>query len=133
MVMDLQFFGGRGASSGLYKSKTQSLEEYLWERRLSAPMSDYLIDKLRIPHGLTERQRKKFEKDADKARNEYFNKREAAIKEYNEKVKSGEILKPGKYDKLLKTARGHSDNPSVQAARRALAKRGIDWKTGRKK
>lgn len=133
MVMDLQFFGGRGASSGLYMHKTQSLDEFLGERRLSSPISDYLLDKMRIPHGFTERQRKQFLKDADKAREEYSNKREAAIKEYNEKVKSGEILKPGKYDKLLKTARGHSDNPSVQAARRALAKRGIDWRTGRKK
>lgn len=41
-------------------------------------------------------------------------------------------IMPEKYDKLLKTAKGHSDNESVQAARRTLAKRGIDWKTGKK-
>jgi hypothetical protein len=42
-------------------------------------------------------------------------------------VSSGKIKQPGKYDALIKTARGHEDNPSVQAARRALKKRGIAW------
>lgn len=32
----------------------------------------------------------------------------------------------------MRIAKGHSDNESVQAARRTLAKRGIDWKTGKK-
>ena len=84
-----------------------------------------MVDKMRIPHGMTQRQQKKLEKDAAKAREEYAAKRESAIKEYNQKVAS-------KYDKLLKTAKGHSDNESVQAARRTLTKRGIDWKTGKK-
>ena len=30
-------------------------------------------------------------------------------------------------DALIRTANGHEDNPSVQAARRVLDKRGIDW------
>jgi hypothetical protein len=29
-------------------------------------------------------------------------------------------------------AKGHPDNPSTQAARRALEKRGYNWKTGKK-
>ena len=91
-----------------------------------------MVDKMRIPHGMTQRQQKKFEKDAAKAREEYAAKRESALKEYNQKVASGQITQPGKYDKLLKTEKGHSDNESVQAARRTLTKRGIDWKTGKK-
>lgn len=64
--------------------KVQSLEQYLGKRGLNSPISDYMIDKMRIPHGLTRRQN----------------------------------------EKMLKEA--------TQAARRALAKRGIDWKTGKK-
>lgn len=125
--------GGRGSTSNLQsKSTKQSLEEFLGKRGLSSPISDYMVDKMRIPHGLTQRQQKQFERDATKAREEYAAKRESAIKEYNQKVASGKITQPGKYDKLLKTAKGHSDNESVQAARRTLAKRGIDWKTGKK-
>lgn len=122
--------GGRGGSSGIIKTK--SLDEYLGERGLRSPISDYMVDKMRIPHGMTARQNKQFLKDAERARTEYSNKRNAAIAEYNAKVDSGKIKQPGKYDKLLKTARGHEDNPSVQAARRTLKKRGIDWKTGKK-
>lgn len=122
--------GGRGGSSGIIK--TQSLDEYLGERGLRSPISDYMVDKMRIPHGMTARQNKQFLKDAEKSRTEYSSKRNAAIAEYNVKVESGKIKQPGKYDKLLKTARGHEDNPSVQAARRTLKKRGIDWKTGKK-
>ena len=122
--------GGRGGSSGM--AKAQSLDEYLGERGLSSPISDYMVDKMRIPHGMTARQNKQFLKEAEQARNDYSSRRNAAINEYNAKVESGKIKQPGKYDKLLKTARGHEDNPSVQAARRTLKKRGIDWKTGKK-
>lgn len=36
-------------------------------------------------------------------------------------------------EKSLCKAHGHPDNESTQAARRVLDKRGIDWKTGKKK
>lgn len=87
---------------------------------------------MRIPHGMTARQQKVFLKDADKARNEYAAKRDAAKKEYNDLVSRGRIKQPGKYDALINTANGHPDNPSTQAARRTLTKRGIDWRTGKK-
>ena len=35
------------------ESKVQSLDEYLGERGLSFPVSDFMLDKTRIPHGLT--------------------------------------------------------------------------------
>ena len=97
------------------ESKVQSLDEYLGERGLSFPVSDFMLDK-----------------DADIARNDYSKRRIAAINEYNAKVENGEIRKPSIIETSLKTAHGHEDNPSVQAARRMLEKRGIDWKTGKK-
>lgn len=124
--------GGRGNSSGL-SQQTMSLDEYLGTKGLSSPISDFMDDKMRIPHGLTQRQKKQLEKEASVARNEYAEKRQAAIAEYNSKVESGQIKQPSRIDSLVRQAHGHSDNPSVQAARKALEKRGIDWRTGKKK
>lgn len=114
------------------KVKVQSLDEYLGERGLSFPVSDFMLDKIRLPHGLTSRAEKRLHKEADIARNDYSRRRIAAINDYNTKVENGEIRKPTRIEALLKTAHGHEDNPSVQAARRILKKREIDWKTGEK-
>lgn len=128
--------GGRGSGSsrgggGAQPQKT-TLDEYLGTRGLSSPISDYMDDKIRNPHGMTERQKKKFQKDAAAAAVEYQKKRSAAIKEYQAGVKSGKIVEKSRIDVLLDRARGHEDNESTQAARRALKKRGINWKTGKK-
>ena len=42
----------------------------------------------------------------------------------------GEIVPKTIIERELDRAKGHPDNPSTQAARRILAKRGIDWETG---
>ena len=47
--------------------------------------------------------------------------------EYNEKVLKGEIRPPTRIEKLISIAKGHSDNESVQAARRILSKNNINW------
>lgn len=117
--------------SGVQPKKT-TLDEYLGARGLSSPISDYMDDKIRNPHGMTERQKKQFQKDAAAAADEYQKKRSAAIKEYQAGVKSGKIVEKSRIDVLLDRARGHEDNESTQAARRALKKRGINWKIGRK-
>ena len=122
--------GGAGRSGGLKPQKT-TLDEYLGARGLSSPISDYMDDKIRNPHGMTERQKKQFQKDAAEAADEYQKKRSAAIKEYQAGVKSGKIVEKSRVDVLLDRARGHEDNESTQAARRALKKRGINWKTGK--
>ena len=125
--------GGRGGNSGISgRVKVQSLDEYLGEKGLSSPMSDFMLDKVRIPHGLTSRAQERLRKEADAARNDYSRKRADAMNDYNSKVKNGQIRKPTRIESLIKTAHGHEDNPSVQAARRTLKKRGINWKTGRK-
>lgn len=112
--------------------KALSLEQYLGERGLSAPMSDYMFDKLKIPHGETQRQKNKREKEAINQLQSYHAKREAAVNEYNQAVQRGEIREPSTIERALIVAKGHEDNEAVRAARRILEKRGIDWRTGKK-
>ena len=64
------------------------------------------------------------QKEKDK---EWQRKRDELRQEYRNKVANGEIRPPGHIEKLIETARGHDDNPSVQAARRILKKRGLSW------
>lgn len=109
-----------------------SLDQFLAQHGVSAPISDYMFDKLRIPHGLTARQEQQLHKDAYNYATEYHNKRDAAIEEYERLVAEGKIRKPTIIEEALRKAHGHPDNPSVQAARRCLLKRGYDWKTGKK-
>ena len=125
---------GNGVNTSSEKSsiETQSLEEYLGERGLSSPVSNYNIDKTRIPHGETQRQRDARIKAGMKAENEYSEKRRAAIEEYNAKVEKGEIRVPSAIEKTIKKAQGYLDNPSVAAARRMAEKRGYDWISGEK-
>lgn len=59
---------------------------------------------------------------------EYQNRRTELRSEYNMLVRSGKIREPSIVEQLLKAAKGRSENESVKAARRALAKRGIDWR-----
>jgi len=54
-------------------------------------------------------------------------RREELRQEYQAKVASGEIRPPTRNESLLATARGNPDNASVQAARRLLEKKGINW------
>ena len=101
-----------------------TLKEYLGLQGLASPYSDYMIDKVKIPRGLTQRQQNKHNKQALKANEKYHARRDAAIKEYNEKVASGEIIPPTNVERYIKAAKGHPDNKSTQAAIRVLTKRG---------
>ena len=101
-----------------------TLKEYLGLQGLASPYSDYMIDKVKIPRGLTQRQQNKHDKQALEANEEYHTRRDAAIKEYNEKVASGEIIPPTNVERYIKAAKGHPDNKSTQAAIRVLTKRG---------
>lgn len=124
--------GGRGSSSASSSRVTvMSLEEYLGRKGVSSPLSGYMDDKMRIPHGETQRQTDRRQKEAAHARAEYEKKREAARAEYKALVDSGKVRPPTQVEKRLKVAQGRSENAAVQAARRVLTRRGIDWRTGK--
>lgn len=118
--------------------KKISLDEYLGLFGLASPVDDFMIDKMVIPRGLTQRQRKALHKENLKSSEDYHNRRNEAIKEYYDKLNKGEIIEPTFIEKTIKTASGHPDNPSVQAARRILHKRGYiqnekgEWENSRK-
>lgn len=111
----------------------KSLDEFLGERGLASPISDFMVDKIKVPRGLTLRKRKTLEKEAAEASQQYSKQRKAAVEEYNRLLSEGKIREPSNIERLLKVASGHEDNSATQAARRALEKRGVDWQTGIKK
>lgn len=53
-------------------------------------------------------------------------RRDATVERYRAAVARGEVTDPGsnRIERLLRTARGHPDNPSVQAARRIVERMG---------
>ena len=110
-----------------------SLNEFLGLRGFSSPVSDFMLDKVRLPHGLTLRQRHRLEKEAEQAELVYSTLRKAAIAEYRQLVTEGKIREPSRVELLMKTAHGHEDNPATHAARRVLTKRGVDWQTKKRK
>ena len=124
--------GGRGKSSMTSsRVKVMSLDEYMGLMGVGDPLSGYMDDKMKIPHGETQRQTERRQKEAAHARAEYDRKREEARTEYKALVDSGKVRPPTEMEKRLKIAQGRSENAAVQAARRVLTRRGIDWRTGK--
>lgn len=109
----------------VHRPVKMDLDEYLAKKGLSFISSDYMLDKMKLPKGETMRQRQQRLKEAERVENDYQNRRSEAIKEYYEKVKSGELIPKTKEEHTLEVAQGHPDNVSTQAARRMLVKRGI--------
>lgn len=106
-------------------SEKLTLEEYLGRYGYASPVDDYMIDKLRLPHGETQRQKERRLKENELSSEQYHSERQRLIDEYWEKVKNGEIVEPSKEEQLIKKAYGHPDNRSVQATIRMLKKRGF--------
>lgn len=116
-------------AKGITNQNKMIMDEYLGLKGFDSPFSDYMLDKLRIPHGLTQRQQKKLEKDADIHANQYSENRKKAKAEYKKLVQEGIIIPKTREERLIQTARfGHPDNDATKAARRACEKRGIDWR-----
>ncbi len=106
-------------------------KDYLAKQGVEFAASGWCLDKLRSNRQLrTVNGQRRFEKEAAKAEADYQEKREKAKDEYRRMVENGEVRPLTSLEKTMRTAQGHPDNPSVQAARRMLAKRGYDWKTG---
>jgi hypothetical protein len=65
-------------------------------------------------------------------RNAELAQRRAELREeYQRLVAEGKIRPPSRIEELLAIANGHEDKAQTHAARRVLAKRGIDWRTER--
>ncbi len=101
-----------------------TLNEYLAQQGLASPVDDFMIDKLKLPHGQSKYDERTMHENSRKSSQEYHEKRNAAIQEYQEKVAAGEIIEPTNIERYIKAAQSHPDNASTQAARRVLEKRG---------
>lgn len=115
------------APGGAEATRT-TLDEFLAKRGLGSPVSDFMLDKQRLPHGQTARQQKAMLKEQQKNADAYASKRAQAKAEYNELLASGKIAEKSNTERLIERANGHPDNESTQAARRVLKKRGIEWR-----
>jgi len=58
-------------------------------------------------------------------------RRSELLEEYQRLVAEGKVRPPSRLERLLEAANGHEDRAQTHAARRVLAKRGIDWRTER--
>ena len=75
--------------------------------------------------------KRKFQKECKIAADKYHIIRENEKQNYDFLLSCDILRDKTPIEKLLTKAHGHPDNPSVQAARRMLAKRGYDWKSGK--
>lgn len=66
------------------------------------------------------------ERNAELAR-----RRSELWEEYQRLVAEGKVRPPSRIEDLLVIANGHDDKAQTHAARRVLAKRGIDWRAER--
>lgn len=104
-----------------------SLEEFYAKHDCLFAMSGYVLDKCRFPHGRTQRQQKRDAIQTEKVGREYEEKRKEVRELYNKLISEGKLIPKTREEKLIETANGHPDNPSVQAARRVCEKKGIVW------
>mgnify|MGYP001290364060 CR=1 FL=1 len=63
------------------------------------------------------------ERNADLAQ-----RRSELREEYQRLVAEGKVRPPTRIERLIEAANGHEDRAQTHAARRVLAKRGIDWR-----
>lgn len=127
--------GGRSSSFRAKKSgggpTLMDKDQYLAIKGVN--QFNWADDKIRSNRTIaTQRGKERFKKQYDQAAAKYQANRDKAISEYNDLVKTGKVRPRTQAEKMFQNAQGHSDNRSVQAARRVLNKRGIDWKTGKR-
>lgn len=57
-----------------------------------------------------------------------FRRRSELWEEYQRLMAEGKVRPPTRIERLIEVANGHEDRAQTHAARRVLAKRGIDWR-----
>ncbi|WP_353251125.1 hypothetical protein [Salinisphaera sp. T31B1] len=88
-----------------------------------AAMTDLGEAALHKAHTRQSRRQRQRQLDAQRQRDhEWATRRAQARNDYADMIARGEIRKLTRRERLERTAQGHPDNPSVQAARRLLAR-----------
>ena len=141
--------GGRGASSGKrvrseaipkmnnpagIPSNHMTEQEYLDILGLGDVASGIGIDRYAGAnmYHLSNKQRQRTLSDINAQNDVYYANRAKAKSDYNKLVSQGKIVQKTRIEQIITKAHGHPDNSATHAARRMLAKRGYDWKTGKK-
>lgn len=76
----------------------------------------------RKPGKLNKARDRQYEKLIEQQLNQWEQNKQKLREEYQKKLQSGELQQPTRQEQLIRTAKGHPDNQSVQASRRILAK-----------
>ena len=115
------------------RQRVMSEQQYLNSKGVGSVVSDYMMDKTVVrKSAYHQRQDERSRKALKQNQDQYYSKRNQARREYQRLVSSGKVRTPTQAEQTWNTAHGLSENRSVQAARRVLAKHGVDWKTGKR-
>ena len=95
-----------------------------------ASLLDYCEDGAVSPAGHMPKRNWRRQMKTRAERNAELAKRRSELwEEYQRLVAEGKVRPPSRIEELLVIANGHEDKAQTHAARRVLAKRGIDWRT----
>lgn len=115
------------------RQRVMSEQQYLNSKGVGSVVSDYMMDKTVVrKSAYHQRQDERSRKALKQNQDQYYSKRNQARREYQRLVSSGKVRAPTQAEQTWNTAHGLSENRSVQAARRVLAKHGVDWQTGKR-
>lgn len=104
-------------------AKVMSEQEYLGQKGVGSPISDYMMDKtvVRKP-AYSQHYDARSRNSLRKAQDSYQAKRDQARREYRRLISTGKLRAPTKMEEMQRIAKGNPENKSVQAAKRVLAK-----------
>ena len=103
-------------------------DEFLGEYR--SPVCDYMLDKQKLPHGLSKQDEKRLHEEFSRRQSAWKETRREKMQEYRRLVDEGKIIEKTAIQRSVETARSPlGEREAVQAARRMCKKRGIDWNT----
>jgi len=83
----------------------------------------------RLPGGLPKSRKGKIMEKVHSRMLQIERRRDELRQLYADEVEAGTVRPPSRVERLRRTAQGHPDNESVQAARRLLKKMGYSWES----
>lgn len=107
----------------------QVIDFETYATRHGASRLDYCEDGAASPAGhMPKRNWRRVMKTRAERNAELAKRRSELREEYQRLVAEDRVRPPSRIEELLAIANGHEDRPQTHAARRVLAKRGIDWR-----